>query len=112
MGDRGRKGPRAVTLIQAEHLAVIAELTGRNPLNPNILRRNIVVSGINLNALKDIEVAVGSARIKLTVPCHPCSLMEAALGPGGYNAMRGHGGWCAEVVAEGEVLLGSVVAPV
>jgi MOSC domain-containing protein YiiM len=33
------------------------------------------------------------------------------LGPGGYSALRGHGGWCADVVQPGEVALGDAVAP-
>ena len=107
-GDHGRAGPRAVTLIQAEHLAVIAALLGRE-VQARVLRRNLVVAGINLNALKAREVGIGGAVLRLGVPCHPCSRMEAALGPGGYAAMRGHGGWCAEVLRSGQVAVGDAV---
>lgn len=106
-GDhRNRPGKRAVTLIQAEHLAVIATLMRKTSIDPAILRRNIVVSGINLIALKGKRFQIGSAICEATGPCAPCSRMEEVLGPGGYNAMRGHGGITAEVIAEGLVTIG------
>lgn len=108
-GDHARPGKRAVTLIQAEHLSVIAALAGLQAVTPDILRRNIVVSGINLTALRNHPLRLGEAVVEITVPCAPCSRMEAALGPGGYNAMRGHGGWCAQVMQPGQVALGDVV---
>ena len=111
VGDRGRKGKRAVTLIQAEHLPVIAALAGFDTLDPAILRRNVVVSGLNLSAFRGARMRVGDAVVELTVPTHPCSRMEEALGPGGYTAMRSHGGMCAEVVAPGRVGIGAVVVP-
>ncbi|WP_185804745.1 MOSC domain-containing protein [Pontivivens nitratireducens] len=101
-GDHGRPGKRAVTMIQAEHLDVIAALIGRDVL-PQMLRRNIVVSGINLTALKGRSVRMGSALLRWTTVCAPCSRMEEALGNGGYAALRGHGGWCAEVIEPGTV---------
>ncbi len=100
-GDHHRSAsPRAVTLIQAEHLPVIAALSGQS-ITPEMLRRNIVVSGINLTALRHDTLQIGTARLKLTKPCAPCSRMEKVIGPGGYNAMRGHGGWYAEVIQHG-----------
>lgn len=111
-GDHARSGKRAVTLIQAEHLPVIAALCDRETVAPEFLRRNIVVEGINLTALRHARLTVGGAVIAITAPCAPCSRMEAALGPGGYNAMRGHGGWCAEVIRPGRVRIGDAVAPV
>jgi MOSC domain-containing protein YiiM len=111
-GDHARPGKRAVTLIQAEHLAVIAALAGIDPIVPQTLRRNIVVSGINLTALRHNTLQLGAAQIKFTTPCAPCSRMETALGTGGYNAMRGHGGWCAEVITEGAIALGDTLTPV
>ncbi|MCZ8043906.1 MAG: MOSC domain-containing protein [Beijerinckiaceae bacterium] len=94
-------GARHVTLIQAEHLAAIASHLGRNALTPEGLRRNIVVAGINLAALKGRRFRLGSAVLEATGECHPCSRMEETLGPGGYNAVRGHGGITARVLADG-----------
>lgn len=111
-GDRGRKGKRAVTLIQAEHLPVIAALAGLKSVDPAILRRNLVVSGLNLGAFRGKRLRLGEVVIELTVPAHPCSRMEEVLGPGGYTAMRGHGGMCAEVISSGRVRLGDQVLPI
>jgi MOSC domain-containing protein YiiM len=109
-GDHGRPGKRAVTLIQAEHLPVIAALAGVDHLEPRTLRRNLVISGLNLGAFRGRLVRVGAVVLRITGPCAPCSRMEAALGPGGYNAMRGHGGWCAEVVEPGVIARGDTVS--
>ncbi len=111
-GDRRTvPGKRALTLIQAEHLPVIAALTGLDAVTPGALRRNIAVSGINLLALRKATFRIGTAVLRGTGPCAPCSRMEEALGPGGFNAVRGHGGITAEVVASGEIALGDAVVP-
>ncbi|WP_341213654.1 MOSC domain-containing protein [uncultured Limimaricola sp.] len=111
-GDHARPGKRAVTLIQAEHLPVIAALSGHGAVSPEALRRNIVVSGVNLTAARHRDLRLGTAVLRFSVPCAPCSRMEAALGAGGYNAMRGHGGWCLEVLEPGWVGLGDTVTPI
>ena len=111
-GDRfsGRSGnPRQVTLIQQEHLHVISACLKREPIPPSLLRRNIVVSGINLLALKDKSFCIGDAVLEFSGHCHPCSRMEQHLGAGGYNAMRGHGGITANVCEAGLVRLNDKV---
>ena len=112
VGDRrNRPGSRAVTLIQAEHLPVIAALAGRDAVPPEMLRRNLVISGFNLLGLKGRAFRLGTALLRGTGPCAPCARMEAALGHGGYAAMRGHGGLTAEVLEPGHIARGAALLP-
>jgi MOSC domain-containing protein YiiM len=100
---------RQVTLIQLEHLAVIAQLARVASVDPVGLRRNLVLSGINLLALKNARLQVGGAVLEIVGPCQPCSRMEEAIGPGGYAAMRGHGGMTARVLTGGRIAIGDAV---
>ncbi len=112
VGDRWQGSPsggRQVTLLAEEHLLAIARFLGREAIAPEELRRNVLVAGINLLALKGHHIRLGTAVIEVTGECHPCSRMEDAFGPGGYNAVRGHGGVTARVLVAGDAALGDAV---
>lgn len=111
IGDHyaGRGGARQVSLIGEESLAAIGSYLGGGPADPALLRRNIVVRGINLLALKGRVFRLGSAVLAYSGDCHPCSRMEILLGPGGYNAVRGHGGILARVLDGGSVRIGDTL---
>lgn len=106
-GKPGSK--RQVTLIQAEHLAAVATIMQSNSLDPALARRNLVISRINLLALKKRRFKVGEVLLEGTGSCAPCSRMEENLGPGGWNAMRGHGGITAKVLKGGVIKIGDEV---
>jgi len=117
---RGLEGDRAfdlgsdrrqVTLVQAEHLPAVAALAGVPSVTPEQLRRNLLVSGINLQALKNRRFRIGGALLEGTGDCHPCSRMEENLGRGGYQAMRSHGGITARVLEGGMIRVGDPVKP-
>ena len=111
-GDRfagSATSKRQVTLIQHEHLAVLGQLLARDAIDPALLRRNIAVSGINLQALHRARFRIGGAVLLGTGACHPCSRIEEALGAGGYNAVRGHGGITAQVLESGPIRIGDTV---
>ncbi|MFK8049268.1 MAG: MOSC domain-containing protein [Halioglobus sp.] len=97
---------RQVTLISEEFIHQIAHFTGHQEIDPALLRRNLVVRGINLNALRHQRFEIGDALFEATALCHPCSRMETALGKGGVAAMLGHGGLCARILKTGTITVG------
>jgi MOSC domain-containing protein YiiM len=106
VGDRYKtksNGARQVSLIAAESLAAIASFMRRAEVEPALLRRNIVVQGMNLHALKNKRFRIGEAVLEYSGECHPCSRMEENLGTGGYNAVRGHGGITARILESGRI---------
>ncbi|MFK7794508.1 MAG: MOSC domain-containing protein [Gammaproteobacteria bacterium] len=103
-GDKAGQRPggkRQVTLIQAEYVDVIRSLMPEADISLADLRRNIAISGLNLNALKDCTIQIGQSILEITGFCHPCGKLEKQLGEGVFNALRGHGGLTAKVIEGG-----------
>jgi MOSC domain-containing protein YiiM len=74
-----------------------------------LLRRNLVIKGINLTALRYQRFSIGDAIFEAGAMCHPCVRMERALGIGAIAAIMGHGGLCLKVVQSGTITVGDRV---
>lgn len=115
----GASGRREITLFQAEHLPLLALWAKSEALDVTTLRRNLVVSGLNLLSMRSprregtVHWRIGDAAvIEITGPCDPCSKMEQAIGEGAYNAMRGHGGVTARIIQGGMIRVGDLISVV
>jgi MOSC domain-containing protein YiiM len=102
---------REVTLIQHEDLAEIARRIERETVPPELLRRNLVVSGIEVARLEGIAFRIGRAVLRGTGPCSPCIRMDEVLGPLGRKAMSRRGGITAMILCGGEICVGDGVEP-
>ncbi|MFC3116226.1 MOSC domain-containing protein [Cellvibrio fontiphilus] len=113
MGDhRMKKTPgsaRQVTLISSEYIEAICRHTGHQSIDPLLLRRNLVISGMNMNLLRYQRLQIGEVILETNALCHPCSRMDEALGAGGTAAMFGYGGLCAKVIQGGVMRVGDAV---
>lgn len=100
---------RELTLIAAEAIeAVEAELGVR--LDPGSLRRNVVVRGVDLEALIGHELTVGEVRLRGVRRCEPCAYLAKLLGePRLLKALVGRGGLRCDVVLAGVIHTGDVV---
>jgi MOSC domain-containing protein YiiM len=105
---------RQVTLISEEYIGQIAhflsaEYEANRIVLPSQLRRNLVIKGMNLSALRFQRFSIGGAIFEAGDLCHPCLAMERNLGKGGIAAMIGHGGLCLKVVQSGLISVGDTV---
>jgi MOSC domain-containing protein YiiM len=101
---------RQISLISEEFILQAAQFLKQAHIDPGLLRRNLVVKGLNLNALRRQRFTIGTAVFEATQLCHPCARMEENLGKGGVVAMLGHGGLCAKIIESGDIAIGDTVS--
>lgn len=109
-GDRffghkpGHKGQ--VTLFAAEVFADLCRALGLREASPAALRRNLLVSGGDLNALIGAEFMVQGVRLQGMEECRPCYWMDSALAPGAEAWLRGRGGLRCRILTHGQLQRG------
>lgn len=100
---------RRLTLIEAESLEAMERETGI-ALAPNECRRNLVTRGIRLDELIGKRFRIGGIECYGERPCPPCGYIEGLTGKPGLNrAMTDRGGIRAEILLDGEIILGDVI---
>ncbi len=110
VGNANQGGHRQVTLIEREKWdEIAAELDG--PVEPEMRRANLLVSGVRLNDCRDRVLKIGDVRLRMLGETRPCRLMDEIL-PGLQGALDPdwRGGAYGEVLDDGVLTLGDEVA--
>ncbi|MFB2581707.1 MOSC domain-containing protein [Herbiconiux sp. P15] len=118
VGDRffgqGAHSTASVTVMAAESLDhVMLALGLDHPLDAASARRNIVVRGFDIDALKGEEFSLDSGDGPVLFqghrPANPCGWMDVVLAPGAHKALRGRGGVRCAPLTDGVLRLGPAV---
>ena len=101
----------AITLIAAEALEAFERETGI-PLSAAESRRNVLVRGIDVNALVGKRFRVGAVECEGVELCEPCSDLEEMTRPGVIKGMVHRAGLNADVLTDGEIAVGDPVSEI
>lgn len=99
---------RALTLISAEALAE-GEAGSGVELGADESRRNVLTSGIDLNALVGERFRVGDVECVGVELCEPCTTLEGMTRPGVIKAYVHRAGLNADILTDGEIAVGDAV---
>jgi len=106
--ESGAEPGRALTLIAAEALAGLAAEHGIE-LSAAESRRNVLTSGIDLNALVGKRFRVGDVECEGVELCEPCTSLEAMTQPGVIKGLVHRGGLNADILSDGVISVGDEV---
>ena len=107
VGDRyfgKEEGHRAqVTLFAEETWLRLRREFGRDDRGPGVFRRNLLVSGADLNALVGARFEVQGVALEGSEYCKPCFWMDEAFAPGAFAALTEWkaGGLRARILSDG-----------
>lgn len=102
---------QALTLIAQEALDEGRALSGV-PLDAQESGRNVLTSGIDLNALVGVRFRVGDVECLGVELCEPCTTLERKSRPGVIKAYVHRAGLNADILSDGEISIGDSVEAV
>jgi MOSC domain-containing protein YiiM len=70
---------------------------------PSATRRNVFVTGVELNSLVGHEFEIQGLRFAGVEQCKPCDWMDSVLGPGAEAWLQGRGGLRARILTDGSL---------
>ena|SRR2546421_1416509 len=95
-----------ITFFSVEVFERLARHFGLTNKSPGDLRRNVIVSAVNLNDLIGEEFAIQGVRLRGTAHCRPCYWMNQAIAPGAEEFLQGNGGLRAQILTDGVITVG------
>ena len=95
-----------ITFFSFEVFAELAEHFGLTDKSAGAVRRNVVVSGVELNDLIGEEFSIQGVRLRGTAHCRPCYWLDQAIAPGAEKFLEGRGGLRAQILSDGVIAVG------
>ena len=95
-----------ITFFSYEVFERLVEHFGIRSKSAGVLRRNVIVSGIDLNDLIGEEFSIQGVRLRGTGHCRPCYWLDQAFAPGTEDFLEGNGGLRAEILTDGAIAAG------
>lgn len=96
-----------ITFFSAETLAVLRERFALSTLSVGVLRRNVLIGGVDLATLIGRTFKLGGVSFAGTSEARPCHWMNHAVAPGAEEWLKGRGGLRARILTDGELALGA-----
>ena len=98
-----------VTLISLEEINAFNNQVNQN-IDPKDFRRNIIVSGIDLNKLIDKQIKINQVILKIHEICQPCKYLQDRLRlPSLVKLLVNKSGVRAEIIKSGNLSVGDTI---
>ena len=95
-----------ITFFSMEIFKKLEAAFGLTSKSPGVLRRNVIVSNVDLNALIGVEFEIQGVKFRGTGHCKPCYWLDVAFAPGAENFLAENGGLRAEILSDGAIEIG------
>jgi MOSC domain-containing protein YiiM len=95
-----------ITFFAREVFDQLSRAFGLTNKSPGVLRRNIIVSGVELNEMIGADFALQGVRFRGTAQCKPCYWMNTAFAPGAEEFLADRGGLRARILSDGRIRVG------
>ncbi|MEX0331834.1 MAG: MOSC domain-containing protein [Puniceicoccaceae bacterium] len=96
-----------ITFISADVADQLQEALALPDFDRSAMRRNVLVSGVDLNTLIGKQFRIGEVVFRGSEECSPCYWMDEAVGKGAHQFLKGNGGLRCRIESTGRLSTGS-----
>ena len=95
-----------ITFFSMEIFRKLEAAFGLTSKSSGVLRRNVIVSDVDLNDLIGADFEIQGVKFRGTGHCKPCYWLDTAFAPGAEDFLQGNGGLRAEILSDGAIEIG------
>ena len=95
-----------ITFFSAEVFEQLCEKFGIRDKPAGVLRRNVIVSDVDLLSLIGSDFEIQGVKFRGTQHCAPCEWMDVAFAPGAKEFLKDNAGLRAKILTDGPITVG------